>query len=117
MFRFLSVILMIVFAVIHVDLANSMKMDGDKLIVVLANSANQKFHDPSDVMSPVPSVDCWDEQNNSDKSKASHCQIDCGLVCQQIKTRTHLQIRDMCFALGNFTISNEPCIPLRPPIA
>jgi hypothetical protein len=117
MFRILSAILIIVFAVIHVNAASPMNMDGNASVVVVSNADDGKQRDSADVKLTTVAVDCCDEENMGKQPNASHCQIDCGLVGQQIRNRTLLQMRNIDIALGSFTISNEPEIPLRPPIA
>lgn len=86
-------------------------------MVVSTNVEDQNLYDRVDLKSPILTVDCCDEEKIGNKSNTSHCQIDCGLVGKVTRNRTPLQIRDIGFALGNFTVSNEPEIPLRPPIA
>ena len=117
MFRFLSAILIIVFAVIHVSAASPMNMYGNASVVVVSKADDGKQRNSTKAKSTILTVDCCDEENMGKKSNATHCQIDCGLVGQQLGNRTLLQLRNIDLAIGSFTISNEPEIPLRPPIA
>lgn len=122
MFKILSAVLIIVFAVIHVGTANAMPIDGNASVIVVGNADDGKLRNSADVKSIILAVDCCDEeiidkQSNASNCYIAHCHIDCGLVDQQLTNRTFLQMRNVDFAFGNFTIENVPEIPLRPPIA